>query len=229
MIERKVISPTQTNDRLTSDDVGEQVSDNLGGALDKIKDPPRPENLVGTVVRADGVVMPPTQSRTETVAKKANSSVSPHPEGDGEFSPAELSAYASLIKKKPSVPQPLAVSAEVIMPTNPDDDAIVAAQVAEMKREADAKHAATEADKWNVDKANIAEPKLDKRQLYVLGVLWIGAVPCALIVYELLNTRTSDAVGGGGTFVMIIVYLLGFYGLVGWVPLVLRYIKMRKR
>lgn len=246
---------------------GDEQAAALAAALAKLKDPPPPQALVGSVVQAGGSVQPsagahhgstpasaPAQrsgSPTPTHQTHQTPPEHPHPEHvpvlekaaavtealktqlsqDGPLDPKDLLKLAAVLKQKqpPAPPEP-AIKTETIVPTAPEPDATIAFQIAEKKRIAEAEAAAAEAEKWHVEQAKIHERKLDKPKMYKLAAYWLAAIPVAFILYWLARLIGGNHLRGIiGLVVMLPIYLLGIYGLVGWIPLMLEYLKTQKR
>jgi hypothetical protein len=218
----------ETQQNATSKD---QESDNLAAALARLKDPPKAEALIGSVVSAGQTASTahatPASQAAPPKTPQVNQKKKHSPKG--KLSPTDIAALAKLVQRKEAATQSPEPPSQLIAPTNPDADATIAAHVAEKQREADAVAAVQEAEKWHVEKAQIKEPVLGKHRLYILLGLWLAAVPLALVLYAVISFVASSALHGAlGTLIMLPMYALGIYGLVGWIPLVLLYMKTQK-
>ena len=117
----------------------------------------------------------------------------------------------------------------MIAPTNPDPEAAIATHIAQKKKAEEADAAAIEAEKWHVSQAKIHEKTLDTKGLYRLIALWLGAIPVAFILYKITQALGADKATGIGRYLYIApIYLIAMYSLVGWIPVVLLYMRTRK-
>ncbi len=121
--------------------------------------------------------------------------------------------------------EPNAADVELIVPTNPEADAAIPVAAAQRARERAAVEAAARENRYDVVPATFVETSLNRRLIYVLLLAWLGAVPVALMLYTLTNSKVSGAPGG---FISAIEYLLAAYSLLGWVPLMVLYSKKRR-
>lgn len=225
----------------------------IAAALAKLKDPPHPSALIGQVVKAGEEpvrqyvtspteVTPASPVYTDSLESQITGSIPvrsqeqelPQPaepaKKSGPLDPKELLRFGELLKQKQPPPPEPTIKAEVFAPTNPDPEATIAFQIAEKKRLEEEAAAAIEAEKWHVNQAKIHEVKLDKQKMYKLVAFWLGAIPAAFIMYGLVRLIGGSHVRGlVGFLVMLPIYLLGMYGLFGWVPLMLEYLKTQKR
>jgi hypothetical protein len=231
----------------------------LAAALAKLKDPPAPAALIGSAVKAgesphtaeqraeprtatpqdaskdagDVDILEKTQQVAAPLLKKAaaiTEAVKEQLTQDGPLEAKDLLKLGEVIKRKEQpAPEP-AIKTQTIAPTNPDPEAAIVTQIAEKQRVADAEVAAAEAKKWHVEKADIHEAKLNKAKMYKLTAYWLGAIPAAFILYALIRlTLGSHVRGVVGVIIMAPMYIMGLYGLFGWIPLMLEYLKTQKR
>lgn len=149
---------------------------------------------------------------------------------DGPLDPKDLLKLGEIIKQNEKAKEAEApIKTETIAPTAPDPEATIAFQIAEKKRIEAAEAAAREAEKWHVTPAKIKERQLNKKQLYKLLGLWLGAIPTAFILYTLARLIAGENLRGLlGFIIMTPIYAIALYGLVGWIPLVLLYMRTRK-
>ena len=149
---------------------------------------------------------------------------------DGPLDPKDLLKLGEIIKQKEQAKElESPIKTETIAPTAPDPEATIAFHIAEKKRVEETEAAAREAEKWHVTPAEIKEKHLDKRQLYKLLGLWLGAIPVAFIIYTVARLIAGTGLRGiVGFIVMTPVYVIGLYGLVGWIPVMLLYMRTRK-
>ena len=115
-------------------------------------------------------------------------------------------------------------AAALIIPTNPEADAAIPAAAAERELERAAAEAAAREKQFDVVPATFVETPLNRRLIYTLIAAWLGAVPVALIIYALTSAKVSGVLGA---LISAVEYLLAIYSLLGWVPLMVLYIKRR--
>ncbi len=222
----------------------------IAAALAKLKDPPKPEALVGSVVTAgsspakylrsdqedqessvDSSQAAVRKTTEHTVVKKAvavTKTLKTQLTKDGPLDAKDLLKLGEIMKQKSTPPEPVA-KAETIAPTNPDPQAAIAFQIAEKKRAEEEATAAVEAEKWHVEQAKIQEATLNKPKLYRLAAYWLCAIPTAFLLYQVVQLVDEGGPRGFvGFLVMLPIYGIGFYGVVGWVPLVLEYLKVKR-
>lgn len=148
---------------------------------------------------------------------------------EGPLSKKELSALGDFLKQKKKAPTPKTAATPVITPTNPDPEAAIATHIAQKKKAEEAEAAAIEAEKWHVSQAKIHEKTLDSKELYRLIALWLAAIPVAFILYKITQALGADKATGIGRYLYIApIYLIAMYSLVGWIPVVLLYMRTRK-
>jgi hypothetical protein len=93
----------------------------------------------------------------------------------------------------------------------------------------EAEAAAEEAGKWHVTPVAILEKKLDKKKFYKLLGLWLGALPVGFIMYSLVHLVARNGLHGFlGLVVMLPIYVIWLYGIIGWIPVMLEYLKTQK-
>lgn len=148
---------------------------------------------------------------------------------EGPLSKKELTALGDFLKQKKKTSTPKTAATPVIAPTDPDPEAAIATHIAQKKKAEEADAAAIEAEKWHVSQAKIHEKTLDSKELYRLIALWLGAIPVAFILYKITQALGADKATGIGRYLYIApIYLIAMYSLVGWIPVVLLYMRTRK-
>lgn len=241
--EGSVIQPLNAHSAKNSDK--EAVPDKaaqIEAALAKLHDPPRAESLIGTVISAGQPQrQPPVEIQTgipvgghaqlpKQSAGQDLSSVQHTKAPKGPLNAADLRKLGKLLPsaKTSKTTQPSSASF-VIAPTAPEPDAPIPAAAAEVAREAEAARLAEEARHVKAAPAQFDELHLDMHRMYVYGGLWLAAIPVAMIVYVLSGVIPGGRSPGIVDFICLALeYVLGIYGLVGWVPLVLLYRKRRR-
>ena len=222
-------------------------ADRITAALAKIQDPPAAAVLPGAVVKAGMTTMPsqrpamppPQPEPAEDVARPlaaspgeptASETKTETPSSHAKF--PQLSSFnASELKKLRRSTTPEKDVAQVYAPTNPEADATIALHAAEQKKQAAAVAAAAAKNASRVPHDELFSPQMvsQKKRFILLAAGWLAAVPVAFGVYTIVRTVTHDQLRGfAGLLAMTPVYLLGLYGLVGWIPLVLLYIKTQR-
>ncbi|MCA9326981.1 hypothetical protein KDA14_00450 [Candidatus Saccharibacteria bacterium] len=131
-----------------------------------------------------------------------------------------------LKRKKPKAPAN-EVTAETIAPTNPDPESAIMVAAAERERERAEAEAAAKAKKFDVTPVQFQERKLNRRLFVVLACLWLAAVPAAMILYGVAYSEDGVSSAVVGRLVTLITFMLGTYGLLGWIPLMVLYMRRR--
>lgn len=172
----------------------------------------------------------PAAENPVALASQTASTPTPIPKThEGPLSKKELTALGDFLKQKKKTPTPNTAATPVIAPTDPDPEAAIATHIAQKKKAEEAEAAALEAEKWHVSQAKIHEKTLDSKELYRLIALWLGAIPVAFILYKITQALGADKATGVGRYLYIApIYLIAMYSLVGWIPVVLLYMRTRK-
>lgn len=144
-------------------------------------------------------------------------------------------AFAMLKPKHEGVMSPESTR-QVVAPTQIDPDAAIVAAAAFANEQKKAAEAGIEAERLRQNKyAYIPEnplqtiDKKDRKTYVILIVLWIFAVPLAILI-----TKTEAKIWGDDVSVLLSAllttteYLIGLYGAFGWIPLMLFYIHKHK-
>ncbi len=215
-------SPNARQSSVASDDP-------ISMALAKLKDPPKPSEIVGQVISAKGLMADSSQPSHSAPVTPKPVPIAPAQESRKDlFSPEHIpvlkDVLAQRVQKKSPEPD---FPTEVIAPTAPDAEAPIAAQLAAKKQEELDQKQAEDAKKLHVDPAVIVERPLDKKRLYVLLGSWLAAIPVALGSYSGLNLVGANE-GVAESIGMFFVYAIASYALVGLIPLVLLYIRTWK-
>lgn len=190
---------------------------------------------------AQNPTMPSEHAITTPQTSHAASSVQPSEvasqrsaatEPTGPLSPGELHALGTFLKQKQQEKPPEASKSakeNTITPTNPDPEATIALQVAEKKKAEVALAAEEEEKKWHVTQANIIDHQVDTKKIYVGIAYWLGSLLAAVVLYFLSQTfRIDDANNLVQILIMTPIYLLALYGVAGWIPVMLLYMRNRK-
>lgn len=168
---------------------------------------------------------PPAQKHVPKKPKKpAPTPPKPAPTSEKDFILEHAAEALSILKRNEKPPQPNTPPAETIQPTHIDPDAAIPAAIAEIEKEKAAQAAAEQAKKFEVTPAQFVETQIDRRHVYILAGAWLGAVPLAIIVYVLTRSVKPGFIND---LITLIEYALGLYGLLGWVPLMVLYMKRR--
>lgn len=198
-------------------------------AKTSVPEKPSNETVLAAPTPAQAKVTPEVENPV-ALSTQAASTPTPTPKThEGPLSKKELSALGEFLKQKKKAPTPNTAATPVIAPTNPDPEAAIATHIAQKKKAEEADAAAIEAEKWHVSQAKIHEKTLDSKELYRLVALWLGAIPVAFILYKITQALGADKATGIGRYLYIApIYLIAMYSLVGWIPVVLLYMRTRK-
>ncbi len=179
--------------------------------------------------------------QSHNIAAHAHPAKSPHDtatqEADAQFIAVHMDEIREVLDRmmtrhgavKKDAPD---VQGEVIAPTDVDPEAPVAAAVAELRarESADAAEAAQAAEESkrpvNRYKAGVVDGYMptvrNKKRFSIILTTWLVAIPLALLL-NLFVTNLGDGIFAAG--LLIIVYALGAYGVLGWIPLMVFYIR----
>lgn len=135
-------------------------------------------------------------------------------------------ALEVLTRKKPKAPAN-DLASETIAPTNPDPESALLVAAAEKERARVEAEAAANEKKFDVTPAHFQEHQFNRRPFIVLACLWLAAVPVAMILYAVAYGEDGASSAVIGRLTTLITYILGAYGLLGWIPLVLLYMRRR--
>lgn len=124
----------------------------------------------------------------------------------------------------------------VFTPTEADPDATIAAAVEEARQRemaaqaAEAEELSKAANRYS--EANAARKVqnpfrviLRSKKLSMYAAVWLCAVPLAFGLYGLEEHVSSNAMATG---LMVLVYIIGAYGMLGWIPLMVFYMREDK-
>ncbi|QQS19693.1 hypothetical protein IPL85_05510 [Candidatus Saccharibacteria bacterium] len=149
----------------------------------------------------------------------------------GPLDSKELLALGTFLKtkKQKTVVQQSPIKTDTIAPTNPDPYATISTHIADKKKAEQARAAEEDENKWHVTKAKIHEPTLDIKKVYRYSAYWGGSMVLAAISYTATRIFGVDDLHSLlQAIIMLPIYLLGLYGVAGWIPVVLLYIRNRK-
>lgn len=156
----------------------------------------------------------------------------PTTEPKGPLSTKELHALGKFLKQKQQKQDTHTGQqfvAPTIAPTNPDPDATIAQHISEKQKAQEKLAAEEEAKKWHVTQARIVEQKLDTKKVKEMITYWLGSLALSIVLYVLAHAFHADSAGGFvQVLVMVPIYLLALYGVAGWIPLMLLYMRNRK-
>lgn len=193
--------------------------------------PEKPSNETASAATTPVQAKPAHEAQSPVApAPQTTSTSTPTPKThEGPLSKKELTALGDFLKQQKKAPLPKTQVTPVIAPTNPDPEAAIASHIAQKKKAEEAEAAALEAEKWHVSQAKIHEKTVDSKELYRLIALWLGAIPVAFILYKITQALGADKATGIGRYLYIApIYLIAMYSLVGWIPVVLLYMRTRK-
>ncbi|PID30953.1 hypothetical protein CSA80_00555 [Candidatus Saccharibacteria bacterium] len=146
----------------------------------------------------------------------------------GPLDKKELLALGDFLKQQKRADSTPSLATPIIAPTAPDPDAAIPALIAEQKKTLEAKAAEEDAKKWHVTKVDIHDRTINMKKMYRYGAVWIGAVPLAVVMYYSAQALGDSLQGTARQLFFVAIYVIAGYVLVGWIPLVLEYLKAQK-
>lgn len=121
---------------------------------------------------------------------------------------------------------------KTVAPTQIEKDATIAAAAEALRKEREAQAAAEaakreiEAKRYHASDNPLHVIAGSKKKYVIALAMWLAAVPLAIILYSLVSVIFKYNVPlAVNVSVTIILYPLGIYGLLGWIPLVVFYMR----
>lgn len=198
-------------------------------------------------VSAGGVVSPgggaattqPQQApapHSEQPTPQPEKPAAPGRQSDAQYVAAHLDEVREVVNRMMSRAEPKKdepdTQGQMIAPTAVDPEATIAQAVKELREreEEEAKQAAIDAEeqsrptnRYRSDPVEHFMPTLhNRKRLITLAAVWLGAIPVALLLNVAVGWLGDSILA---TILFIIVCIFGAYGALGWIPLMVSYIR----
>lgn len=226
------VKPAVTQHVPTKEELAAEKKRRIDEALARYTGEATTANAVAPATSTD---RKPAAPATELPKPEKNQS-SPKHQADAQFVAAHLDEVREVVERMMNRREQKKDEAEaqgqVIAPTSIDPDATIALAVKELRERAEeeAKRQAAEAEeqqrpinRYRADPAEHFMPTIHNRtQLIKLAVVWLAAIPLALLLNLLVNALGDSIVA---SLLFVFVWVLGAYGALGWIPLMVSYIR----